>query len=80
MMLNHREREERESGQHLKSNILRRLGEQLRKKKLDENVQQLYGDFAAVTSFLTLVLFLRMIILVCCVMQSQSYSMISTSA
>lgn len=32
------------------------------KKKLDENVPQLYGDLAAVTSFLPLVLFLRMII------------------
>lgn len=34
-----------------------------KKKELDEKVRQLYGDFAAVTSFLTLVLFLRRIIL-----------------
>lgn len=36
----------------VQSNILRRSG----LEKLDENAQQLYGDFAAVTSFLTLVL------------------------
>ena len=61
----------------LKSNILRRFGEE---KCLESeswrHVQQMYGDFAAVTSFLIHVLFLRTIIL--SVMQSQSYSCIST--
>lgn len=44
-------------------NILRRFGEWLRKKNLDENVQQLHGDTAVVTFSLTPVLSLRMIIL-----------------